>query len=124
MTYGGCAGSLKPTRLSLQFGELQGDLAQLQGQCLHIQAEDPCISVAWMGFSLIRGAGRPQFLAGKVELERRVVFFESNSRRTPIANERCLLHPQERTCSASEPMSAKCQKRTSCTASDLVRAVP
>jgi hypothetical protein len=56
---GGCAGSLKPTRLSLQFGEMQGDLAQLQGQCLHIQQKTPCISVAWMGFSLIRGAGRP-----------------------------------------------------------------
>ena len=41
------------------FGELQGDLAQLQGQCLHIQQKTPCISVAWMGFSLIRGAGRP-----------------------------------------------------------------
>ena len=71
---GGCAGSLKPTRLSLQFGELQGDLAQLQGQCLHIQQKTPCISVAWMGFSLIGGAGRPKFLAGKVELETRAGF--------------------------------------------------
>jgi hypothetical protein len=43
------------------------------------------------------------------------VFFEINSRVInghPIANEGCLLHPQERTCSASEPMSAKCQKLT------------
>ena len=40
MTYSGCAGSLKPTRLSLQFGEWHGDLAKLQGQCRHIPAED------------------------------------------------------------------------------------
>ena len=36
------------------------------------------------------------------------VLFEINSRVIsghPIANEGCLLHPQERTCSASEPMS-------------------
>ena len=38
---GGCAGSLKPTRLSLQFGELQGDLAQLQGTKPSHPAEDP-----------------------------------------------------------------------------------
>ena len=31
------------------------------------QQKTPCISVAWLGFSLIRGAGRPKFLAGKVE---------------------------------------------------------
>jgi hypothetical protein len=40
------------------------------------------------------------------------VFFEINSRVInghPIANEGCLLHPQKRTCSASAPMSAKCQ---------------
>lgn len=40
------------------------------------------------------------------------VFFEINSRVInghQIANEGCLLHPQERTCSVSEPMSAKCR---------------
>ena len=55
-------------------------------------------------------------LAGKVELQTPWVFFEINSRVInghPIANEGCLLHPPERTCSESEPMSAKCQKRTS-----------
>jgi hypothetical protein len=37
----GCAGNLKPTRLSLQIGELQGDLAQLQGTIPSHPAEDP-----------------------------------------------------------------------------------
>ncbi len=32
-------------------------------QCLHIQQKTPCISVAWMGFSLIRGAGRTIILS-------------------------------------------------------------
>ena len=41
VTYAGCAGSLKPTRLSLQFGELQGDLAQLQGTMPSHPGEDP-----------------------------------------------------------------------------------
>ena len=44
------------------------------------QQKTPCISVVWLGFSLIRGAGRPKFLAGKVELESPASFFEINSR--------------------------------------------
>jgi hypothetical protein len=97
---GGCAGSLKPTRLSLQFGKLQGDLAQFAGTMPSHPAETPCISVAWVGFSLIQGAGRPKFLAGKVELETRAGFLRdqpSGHNGHPIANEGCLLHPQERT---------------------------
>ena len=112
MVYGGCAGSLKPTRLSLQFGELQGDVAQLQGTMPSQQQKTPCISVGWMGFSLIRGAGRTIILSRESRIRNTVpVFFEIHSRVInghPIANEGCLLHPQERTCSASEPMSAKC----------------
>ena len=58
---GGCAGSPKPTRLSLQFGEMQGDFAKLQGQRRLIPAEGPCISMGWIGLSLIQEAGRPSF---------------------------------------------------------------
>ena len=58
---GGCAGSPEPTCLSLQFGEMQGDFAKLQGQRRLIPAEGPRISMGWIGLSLIQGAGRPSF---------------------------------------------------------------
>jgi hypothetical protein len=58
---GGCAGSPKPTCLSLQFGEIQGDFAKLQGERRLIPAECPRISMGWIGLSLIQGAGRPSF---------------------------------------------------------------
>ncbi len=57
----GCAGSPKPTCLSLQFGGKQGDFAKLQGQRRLIPAEGPRISMGWIGLSLIQGAGRPLF---------------------------------------------------------------
>jgi hypothetical protein len=116
MAYGGCAGSLRPTRLSLQFGKLQGDLAKLQGQSLHISAEDP-----------LHLSGLVRFLPNSRSRETKILsregrigitvpdFFEINSRVIhghPIAKERCLLHPQERTCSASEPMSTRCHTPT------------
>ena len=58
---GGCAGSPKPTRLSLQIGEMQGDFAKLQGQRRLIPAKGPRISMGWIGVSLIQGAARPSF---------------------------------------------------------------
>jgi hypothetical protein len=69
MTYGGCGGSLKPTRLSLQFAELQGDFAKLQGQCHFIPAESPRISMRWIGLSLFKEQGNHHSIAGKVDLE-------------------------------------------------------
>src|SRR4029078_10123043 len=66
---GGCAGSPKPTCLSLQFGEIQGDFAKLQGQRRLIPAECHRTSMGWIDLSLIQGAGRPHSIAGKVELE-------------------------------------------------------
>ena len=44
MTYDGCAGSLLPTRLSLQTWEMQGDFAKLQGKRRPIAAESLSIS--------------------------------------------------------------------------------
>jgi hypothetical protein len=41
----GCAGSLEPTRLSLHFGEMQGDLAKLQGKRRLTPAENLGISI-------------------------------------------------------------------------------
>ena len=58
---GGCAGIPKLTCLSLQFWEMQGDFAKLQGQRRLIPAEGPRISMGWIGLSLILGAGRPSF---------------------------------------------------------------
>jgi hypothetical protein len=58
MAKSGCAGSPEPTCLSLQFGEMQGDFAKLQGLRRRIQAEGPRISMGWIGLSLIQGAGR------------------------------------------------------------------
>ena len=57
----GCAGSLKRTCLSLQFGEMQGGFAKLQGQRRLIPGEGPRISMGWIGLSLIQEAGRPSF---------------------------------------------------------------
>jgi hypothetical protein len=61
MTYGGCAGSPEPTCLSLQFGEMQGDFAKLQGQRRLIPAEGLRMSMGWIDLSLIQGAGKPAF---------------------------------------------------------------
>ena len=47
--------------LSLQFGEMQGDFAKLQGQRRLIPAEGPRLSMGWLGLSLVQGAGRPSF---------------------------------------------------------------
>jgi hypothetical protein len=66
---GGCAGSPKPTRLSLQFGEMQGDFARLQGQRRLIPAEGPRISMGWIGLSLIQEQGDHHSIAGKVDFE-------------------------------------------------------
>ena len=69
MTYSGCAGSPKPTCLSLQFGEMQGDFAKLQGRRRLIQAEGLRISMGWIGFSLFREQGDQHCIAGNVDLE-------------------------------------------------------
>jgi hypothetical protein len=61
MYYTGCAGSLKPTRLSLQSGELQGDFAKVQGQSrLKSSRRRPRLN-GLDNLSLFQGAGRPSF---------------------------------------------------------------
>ena len=49
---GGCAGSLKPTRLSLHIREMQGDSAKLQGRRRLFTAESLSISKRWTALSL------------------------------------------------------------------------
>jgi hypothetical protein len=41
----GCARSLEPTRLYLEFREMQGDSAKLQGYRRFVSAESPCVSM-------------------------------------------------------------------------------
>jgi hypothetical protein len=64
MTYGGCAGSPTPTRLSLQIREMQGDFAKLQGRCRLGPAESAHISKGWTGLSLFNEQGDHDFVAG------------------------------------------------------------
>ena len=88
---GGCAGSPKPTRLSLQFWELQGDLAKLQGQSLHIPAEDPLHLSGLVGFLPNSRSRETKILSREGRIGITVPdFFEINSRVInghPIANE-------------------------------------
>jgi len=48
----GCAGSLRPTRLSLLKWEMQGDSVKMQREQLPIPAESRSISTRWTPFSL------------------------------------------------------------------------
>ena len=76
---GGCAGSLKLTSLSLQFGELQGDMAKLQGQCLHIPAEDPLHLSGLDGFLPNSTSREATTLSREARIKITVpVFFETN----------------------------------------------
>jgi hypothetical protein len=49
---GGCAGSPRPTRLSLQIWEMQGDSAKLHGERGLVAAESLSISTRWIALSL------------------------------------------------------------------------
>lgn len=57
---GGCAGSQKRTRLSLQDGEMQGDFAEIAGTARSCRTRKP------QGLSLIQEQGGHHSLAGKV----------------------------------------------------------
>ena len=62
MTYSGCAGSPKPTCLSLQFlRKCRVILPNCRDPRRLIPAEGPRISMGWIGLALIQGAGRPSF---------------------------------------------------------------
>jgi hypothetical protein len=49
--------------------EMQGDFAELQGRRRLVPAEDPGISMGWIGVSLTQEQGDPHSIAGKVDLE-------------------------------------------------------
>jgi hypothetical protein len=49
---------LRPTCLSLQFGEMQGDVDEMQGGGKDKPAKCRQISIVWMGLSLLREQGR------------------------------------------------------------------
>ena len=79
-------------------GELQGDLAKLQGQCLHIPAEDRLHLSGLDGFLPNSGSRETIILSREGRIRITVpVFFEINSRVInghPIANEGCASPPR------------------------------